>query len=364
MLAARRGNTAIVLVDGTVLVTGSNWENPEPGWGGTTLAVLVRMRDDGGAMPLSDLRPTDPKGVTAFLRERFGAGVNDVLALAGGEWSRAFAFGEGGRDWVIRIADFDLAFRKDELATRWSSDALPIPRVLEVGSVGDGFFAISERMTGAMLETIDEPQLRAVLPSLLGTLDALRLADVSAFSGYGGWDASGNGWYPSWQAMLLDVATDDPARPNHGWRDRLAHSEVGDRPFAEAYDVLTSLVEKVHEERHLIHADFMNRNVMVSENKISGVFDWGCGMYGDFLMDLAWIDFWAPWSPGWDAVDIIAAARDHFRAIGLNVPNVSERIRACQIYVGLDGMAFQAHIGRWADLARTAARTLEVAGRP
>ncbi len=117
MLAARRGNTAIVLVDGTVLVTGSNWENPDPGWGGTTLAVLVRMRNDGGAMHVYDLRPTDPEGVAAFLRERFGAGVNDVQVLTGGEWSQAFAFGEGGRDWVIRIADFDLAFRKDELGS-------------------------------------------------------------------------------------------------------------------------------------------------------------------------------------------------------------------------------------------------------
>ena len=61
--------------------------------------------------------------------------MDDVQVLTGGEWSQAFAFGEAGRDWVIRIADFDLAFRKDELETRWSSDALPIPRVLEVGSV-------------------------------------------------------------------------------------------------------------------------------------------------------------------------------------------------------------------------------------
>lgn len=313
-------------------------------------------------MSPSVTRPSDPDTVAEFLRERSGANVDGVRALSGGAWSQAFGFRRDGHDEVIRISDFDDAFRKDELATRWASRALPIPSVREVGSVGDGFFAISERMAGEMLETIDGAHLRAVLPSLMETLDALRLADVSEFTGFGGWDAAGVGGYPSWRAMLLDASTDDPARINHGWSVRLAKSEVGDAPFVQAYSVLVSLVDYVPEARHLIHADFMNRNVVVAGDRISGVFDWGCGMYGDFLMDLAWIDFWTPWSPGWETVDLIAAAREHYRSIELHVPNFAERLRACQIFVGLDGMAYQAHKGLWSDLGPTANRTLELAG--
>jgi hygromycin-B 4-O-kinase len=306
-------------------------------------------------------RPSDPESVAAFLRERVRIDPVDVIELAPGEWSQAFAYGHDGLDWVIRISGLEEAFRKDERAGRYASSALPVPRVVEVGPVGDGYYAISERLAGDVLETIDDRRLQALLPSLMATLDAMRLADVGDSIGYGGWGPDGVGGYASWRAMLLDAATDHPTRHTHGWRARLTASETGDEPFLDAYRVLTSLVDHVPEDRHLVHADFMNRNVLVTGDRISGVLDWGCAMYGDFLMDLAWIDFWAPWSPGWQGVDIVAAGVEHFRAIGLDVPNFEERLRACQIYIGLDGQAYQAHKGQWVELAKTAARTLEIA---
>jgi hygromycin-B 4-O-kinase len=306
-------------------------------------------------------RPNDPASITAFLRERLGINAVDVIELAPGEWSQAFAYGHDGQEWVVRISGLEEAFRKDERAVRYASGALPIPRVVDVGPVGDGYYAISERLSGDVLETIDGRRLWALLPSLMATLDAMRLADVGDSIGYGGWGPDGVGGYPSWRAMLLDAATDHSTRHTHGWRARLAASETGDGPFLEAYRALTSLVDHVGEDRHLIHADFMNRNVLVTGDQISGVLDWGCAMYGDFLMDLAWIDFWAPWSPDWNGVDIVAAAVEHYDAIGLGVPHLTERLRACQIYIGLDGQAYQAHTGRWEDVAKTAARTLEIA---
>lgn len=314
-------------------------------------------------MTRTGARPSDPESIAAFLRKRLGIEALDVTELVPGEWSRAFAYRHDGRERVIRISGLEEAFRKDERAARYASDALPIPRVMEVGPVGDGFYAISERLSGDVLETIDAGHLRDLLPSLLATLDAMRLAEVGSTSGYGGWGPDGVGGFPSWRAMLLDAANDHPTRHTHGWRSRLAASETGDGPFLEAYAVLTSLVDHVPEERHLVHADLMNRNVLVTGDRISGVLDWGCAMYGDFLMDLAWIDFWAPWSPGWDDVDVVAAAIEHFEAIGLDVPNLAKRLRACQIHIGLDGQAYQAHKGRWAEVERTAARTLEIARR-
>jgi len=286
-----------------------------------------------------------------------------VIELAGGEWSKAFGYSHDGLDWVIRISGLEEAFRKDARAERFSSEALPVPRIVDVGPVGDGFYAISERLSGDFLETVDDHRLQALLPALMATLDAMRLTDVSDTTGYGGWGPDGVGGDPSWRAMLLDAATDHATRHTHGWRAKLAASETGDGPFLEAYEVLTALVDHVSEERHLVHADLMNRNVLVSADRISGVLDWGCAMYGDFLMDLAWIDFWAPWSPGWQQVDLVAAAIEHYQAIDLEVPNFDKRLRACQIYVGLDGQAYQAHKGQWAEVARTAARTLEIATR-
>jgi hygromycin-B 4-O-kinase len=307
-------------------------------------------------------RPNDVETITAFLRDRLGRDVSEVSALKAGAWSDAFAYRDDGHDWVIRVSGLEVAFRKDQLVVRHASAALPIPQIPEVGRVGDGFYAISERRTGEFLETIDGSQLDAVLPSLMATLDAMRLADVTDTRGYGGWDAEGVGGYPSWRAMLLDATNDRAAQHTAGWRSSLAASATGDAPLLEAYEVLTSLVDAVPENRHLIHADLMNRNVLVSGGRVTAVFDWGCAMYGDFLMDLAWIDFWAPWSPAWKGIDIVAVAVAHYREIGLAVPDFVERLRACQIYIGITEQAYQAHMGFWPELEKTAARTLEVAG--
>ncbi|HEX2324018.1 MAG TPA: phosphotransferase [Chloroflexota bacterium] len=50
---------------------------------------------------------------------------------------------------------------------------------------------------------------------------------------------------------------------------------------------LEALVEACTEGRHLIHSDLLHYNVLVSEEQISAVLDWGCGMFGDFLYDVA-----------------------------------------------------------------------------
>lgn len=313
-------------------------------------------------MDLSIARPANANSVAAFLRSQIGTDTTDVVALVSGGWSNAFAYRHDGRAWVIRFSALEEDFRKDQRVVRHASSNLPIPQVLEVGSVGDGFYAISERLSGDVLETIDGARLQRLLPSLMRTLDAMRLADVSDSTGYGGWGADGVGGYPSWRAMLLDAATDRPSQRIHGWRAKLADSPTGDGPFLEAHRVLTSLAGDLPEPRHLIHSDLMNRNVLVEDDHVSAVFDWGCAMYGDFLFDLAWIDFWAPWSPEWDGIDIVGAAARHYDAIGLDVPQFADRLRGCQIYIGLDGQAYQAFKGFVSDLERTAARTLAVAG--
>ena len=303
----------------------------------------------------------DREGVEAFLIERFGPDVDAVTTLVDGAWSQAFGYRHGNCDLVVRLSALDEDFRKDQQASRHASPDLPIPRILEIGEVGGGFYAISERMFGQVIETVDAAAMRAVLPSLMSALDAMRLADITGTSGYGGWGADGNAPFPSWRAALVDVATDGPAKRHHGWRERLATSPTGDRPFFEAFKQLESLAEDVPDLRHLIHADLVNRNVLVEGDRVTAVFDWGSAMHGDFLFDLARIDFWAPWFPAWREVDVLGTAARHFGAMGLDVPRFETRLRACELYIGLDGQAYQAFKGGWSDLEWTAARTLELA---
>ena len=303
----------------------------------------------------------DEARAEAFLRTRFGGDGGAVAPLGRGVWSKAFAFRRGGRDYVIRFGAHREDFAKDRLAARYAGPALPIPQVVELGEAFGECYAISERVFGGYLDDVDGAQMRALLPSLLAALDAARLADLSGTTGYGAWGADGSAPYPSWRAALLDVANDRPAHRTHGWRERLAASPVGAGPFEEAYGHLQALADGVPKTRHLIHSDLLHYNVLVEGERVSGVLDWGCAMYGDFLYDLAWLCFWQPWYPAWQGIDFAAEARRHYAASGLDVPRFEERLCCCQIHIGLAGQAYQAYAGLWDDLEATARHTLAVA---
>jgi hygromycin-B 4-O-kinase len=295
----------------------------------------------------------------AFLARHVGPGVSTVIPLTHGEWSRAYAFSHDARDYIVRFSALGEDFRKDRLALRFAAPSLPIPAIVEIGETDGGFYAISERVPGGFLDDLDETGMRAMLPSLFAALDAMRETDLAGTTGYGIWGADGHAPHPTWRTALLDIANDRPGDRIHGWREQLAASPVGSGPFDEAYERLRTLSEHSPEERHLIHSDLLNFNVLVKDAHISGVIDWGCAMYGDFLYDLAWFAFWAPWYPAWRGIDFVATARQHYADTGIAVPNFAQRLTCCQIHIGLAGMAYQAFTERWDLLAETSARTLE-----
>lgn len=302
-----------------------------------------------------------PERAQAFLVERFGSGVSAVESLTGGAWSEAFGYQVGGEDFVVRFSAIDEDFRKDERAARFASAALPVPRMVEIGETFDGFFAITERRSGTFLETVDGSQLTALLPALFAAFDAMRVADISDTTGFGSWGSDGEAWSQSWRHALLNVARDAPTLRIHGWSERMAASPIGAGPFREGFAALERLTENLPGARHLIHSDLINRNALVDGSRLTAVFDWGSALYGDFVFDLAWLRFWQPWYPAWAEVDLRDAGASHYAAIGLDVPRFEERLRACAVYIGLDGQVYQAFVERWSDLEWTAARTIEVA---
>jgi hygromycin-B 4-O-kinase len=304
----------------------------------------------------------EPALVGSFLATRFGGDISNVTPVGAGVWSKAFAFRRGSHDYVIRLGEHQEDFAKDRLAARYASPALPIPRVLEIGEAFDGAYAISERVFGAYIDDVDESQMRALLPSLFAALDAMRLADLSGATGYGGWGTDGVAPHPTWQAALLDVASDRTTDRIHGWRERLAASKAGIRPFEKAYERLHVLSSLVPDARHLIHSDLLHYNVLVEADQITGVLDWGCGMYGDYLYDLAWLCFWQPWYPAWQRIDFRAEAVRHYASIGLDVLSFEERLCCCELHIGLAGQAYMAYAGNWTDLEQTARRTLDACG--
>lgn len=303
----------------------------------------------------------DATQAATFLSDHFGRDIGPITALVGGEWSKAYAFRLGDQELVARFSATDEDFQKDRLAAEFRTGDLPIPQVLEIGAAWEGFFAVSERIAGKPLDGLNNAEMRTMLSSLFAALDAIRLADISGTSAFGLWDATGNAPFPSWPAYLLDVVNASSASRIVGWRERLASSPTGEGPFQAAYERLQRLTANLPDQRHLVHADLLNLNVLVSGARIAGVLDWGCAMYGDFLYDLAWFCFWAPWYPEWNGIDFAKEAARHYAAIGLDVPSFEQRLRACELHIGLDGQKYNAFKERWEHVEAIAQRTLQFA---
>jgi hygromycin-B 4-O-kinase len=295
----------------------------------------------------------DAAQAQTFLAQEFDSAVSAVEQIGEGAWSRCFGFRRGDEELVIRFGHYVDDFQNDQRAYAYATPDLPIPQVLEIGRAFGGYYAISTRVHGSPLDHLNGDDWQATIPSTVRMLEALRLADVSGTRGYGGWGGDGTAPSDSWSGHLLAVGKDTPDRRTYGWRKRLAESADGGEAFEWGYALLQRIVDDSI-PRHLYHADLMNRNVLVQDHQISGVFDWGCSCYGDHLYDLAWFEFWAPWYPEKDIAYLRSELEQRWREVGYEPKNKIVRLQACYLHIGLDHLAYNAWLGDWATLSATA----------
>jgi len=296
--------------------------------------------------------------VGSFLTDHFRAPVESVEALDGGAWSDAFGFEYADRQLVVRFGDHEADFRNDERAVQFRSSAVPIPEVLHVGRTGGGWFAISERMWGSFLEDATAQEWVRLQPGLVSMLDALRTADTSDGRGFGGWVGEGDGSHDSWGEFLLSLGDDLEDPRGRSRRQALRDSPLSDESFEEGRRAIGMLVGDPV-PRSVIHGDLLYRNAMFQDERITGLFDWGCAAYGDSLYDVAWFEFWAPWHSDIDSAPLLARFRHVLEQDGVGSEAFDRRYRACLIAIGCDHLTYHASIGDFEQLHRTDQRLAE-----
>jgi hygromycin-B 4-O-kinase len=296
----------------------------------------------------------------SLLRE-LGFNASQVEFVGAGAWSQCFGFRQDDKELVVRFGNYLDDFQTDKVAFKYNQPDLPIPEVLELGEAFGGYYAISTRVFGVPLEGLSRGEWYAVVPSLVAALEGMRLADLSDTSGVGGWGGDSKAPYGTWRQHLLAVRDDIPQRRTYGWSEKLSRSKEGYETFEWGYELLEHVASD-SVPRSLVHSDLMNRNVFVEDNKISGVFDWGCSLYGDHFYDLAWFEFWASWYPELDIVFLRTELEQQWSKVNYTPQDKDSRLLACYLHIGLDHLAYNAHLGDWKALMATAERMRTLVG--
>ena len=302
--------------------------------------------------------PLSLQQAQTFLLQHLGTAPESVSLIGAGAWSQCFAFRVNNhQDLVIRFGKYLDDFQKDQRAYAYATPALPIPKVTGIGITFDGYYAISTRVYGIPLEEVNAAQWQALVPALADALEAMRTADISATTGFGGWGEDGNAKLTTWAEHLLLVDYDGPDRRTYGWHDKLAKHLYGMATFERGFTLLQS-VAHTPVPRCLVHCDLINRNALVEQDRLTGVFDWGCSLYGDHLYELAWFEFWSEWHPALDIVLLRKALAQRWHAAGYVPHNLEQRLMACYLHIGLDHLAYHAFTGDTATLTATANRIM------
>ncbi|HEX2850680.1 MAG TPA: phosphotransferase [Acidimicrobiales bacterium] len=250
------------------------------------------------------------RDVEAFLCDLHGSSVSDVEPLAAGYWSSAFGYRLGDQELVLRVGTVREGFEMDREAMAFCRDDIPVPTVLDVGDAFGASYAISVRHHGRFLEEVDPRDAGAAGPAIARMFAAMRAVPAPAGSPavwYGPHDPAATS---TWRGWLTERLVDDPRERTHGWRALLARDPDLNRLFRHCEQRIHDLLDACPERRDLVHGDLLNRNVLLSPDasRVTAVFSWKLSVFGDFLYDVAWCTFWAPWHPGIAALDLWARA--------------------------------------------------------
>jgi len=276
----------------------------------------------------------DLDDIRRFLRSAFGWDADDIDEVGKGAWSTAYRFAGEDRDLVIRIGAHVEDFDADHAAAAYRSPLLPIPEVLHVGPFGDEYCCVSTFAAGSPLESCSATEWRAVVPSLVDSLEAMRAC---------GPDRP----VRPWGDMLLAVDDDHVGTRLAGWRDRIVRSPPAVDALTSVMTELRTINRDVHLDgvaATLVHSDLINRNVHVDQRSISGIFDWGCMRWGDHLYDLAWFEFWSAWYPDLDIGVLRSELDERWRKVGHRIVARADRERACLLHIGADHLVDNAVI--------------------
>lgn len=277
--------------------------------------------------------------VITLLQEHFPMPIEQLSAINNGQIAQTCSFTSGGQAYIVRFNRDNMGanFPKEAfIAGRITSPRIPIPRIVHVGRFHELHYSITIKVPGRPLDQLPPAEYAQLLPEIIRTLVAIHHIDMRDWpSGYGVFDNRGAGLYTSWRSYLTSIREEEEDRNFYGkWHTLFDTTFLERDVFNSLYGEMSRLLDNCPAERWLVHGSYGFSNVIAHEGNITGVLDWIDAKYGDFVYDIAWLDFWSPEAHHSELF------RRYYASQGISAPAYDERLRCYHCYIGMDALRF------------------------
>lgn len=279
--------------------------------------------------------------VIRLLEEFYEDSVEKIEEAPTGKMKKVYFFQYKDKWYVIRFSDNDMEFKVEKyLQETLRGEDFPLPKFLDSGIYNNFYYTISEKVEGNSINTLDEKELMATLPSLIDALIKLHSLDIAAYEGYGWLDYNMKGSFNTFIEFLQNFFSKDQEGFWQGWYELFSESFLDYNVFNALYERMIVLAKFCEGRRYLIHSDFHYNNVIINNSEIAGIIDWGKVSYCDYIFDIATIILEFP------SCDLLEEFKIIYKKHNFDTSNFTERFLCAAICNSLDGMRFWAKFGR------------------
>lgn len=172
----------------------------------------------------------------------------------------------------------------------------------------------------------------------------MRSINVAKKPGFGLLDENGCGAHNSWHKATTSLY--NHKFPQIEFEELFNNSMLEKDFFKSHFGKLFNLLEFISEEKYLVHGDFGFDNLIVDDGQITGFLDWAESKCGDFLYNIAWLDFWS------NDIKYAQEFKEYYAANKINIPYFDERIQCYRLHIGLNGLILASYLNKLQDYAK------------
>jgi hygromycin-B 4-O-kinase len=160
---------------------------------------------------------------------------------------------------------------------------------------------------------------------------------------FGTLNSSGQAQFNSWRAFITNFSNWNQlihkgANENFLDFEELFRTTFLDPMlFSKCKNAILELSPYCPEDKNYVHGDFGFGNLLIDGNKITGILDWAELLCGDFLVDIAALDY------GRDTNSFSSFFEEFCRQESIPIPHFHERLRCYKIIMALKSMYLEAN---------------------